>query len=294
MKIFICFFIIVIFSNCRNRNTPVDKSTILGIDYRLFQGTEVWDLAKAVDDGDISAIKKQIISNKVNVNSQEPLYGKTLLMLSVLNGQYNSCRALLECGADPNIHDTYSGSSAIIDAANVDGVLTNGTKLLKLLLSHGANPNDEEVGRRREGNSTRLTPLLVACGNSDKLSNTLERVKLLVAAGAIVNYRNEFGITPLSVTLPQENLDIAFYLLQNGADYTKPISHIEGKDYYLSDELRFILVDVDSKKFEEKQKIITFLKEHEVNYRATKIPDYAIDYAKKQYPKNWKIYLEKY
>lgn len=282
------------FASCRNRDTPVDKSTILGIDYRLFQGTEAWELAKAVDDGDTIAIKKQVLTNKVNVNYPEPLYGKTLLMLSVMNGQYNSCKALLESGADPNLHDAYNGTSAIIEAAIVGGVFNDGTRFLKLLLAFGANPNDIETGDRPKGNSTRETPLMATSGTSDKLSHSLEKVIVLVAAGANINFKNEFGQTALGESVIQDNLGVSLYLLEKGADYNVPVTHTDGKDYYLWDELRFMLFELNSEKHTQKMDIVAFLQKNNINYRALPIPDYAINEAKKRYPQNWKGYLEKY
>lgn len=35
-----------------NRDKSVDKAELTGRDYRLFQNTPAWDLAKAVQDGD--------------------------------------------------------------------------------------------------------------------------------------------------------------------------------------------------------------------------------------------------
>ena len=45
-------FFCLLFS-CINREKPVDKANLTGKDYRLFQNTPAWELAKAVQDEDI-------------------------------------------------------------------------------------------------------------------------------------------------------------------------------------------------------------------------------------------------
>ena len=53
----ICTLLVLLLSACIDRERPVDKEKLLGYDFRLFQGTIAWDLAKAVQDQDISRIK---------------------------------------------------------------------------------------------------------------------------------------------------------------------------------------------------------------------------------------------
>ena len=54
----------LMFISCTSRDTTVDKSKLSGNDYRLFQDTPAWNLAKAVEDGDIDQIKKEVTKNK--------------------------------------------------------------------------------------------------------------------------------------------------------------------------------------------------------------------------------------
>jgi uncharacterized protein len=274
------------------------KENLLGNDYALFKETPVWELAQAVEEEDLEEIKKLVQEEKLDVNYPEPKYGNTLLMLTVLNQQYASCKTVLELGADPNQHNSYSGSSAIINAAEIQNYPTD-TTFLKLLLSHGGNPNDEEVGPRKESNTTRLTPLLAACSGVMQNANPIEKVKLLVGAGANVNYKNEFSGFALKEALLHENYDVALYLLEKGADYNEMLfdrgAFSEGgKKIYIADFLREQFLSLDSEEYKQKMAIVAFLKERDIDYRKTPIPDYAKDEAKKMYPKNWKDYLEKY
>jgi ankyrin repeat protein len=299
MKGILCIIQMVLFMSCGNRDTLVDKSTLLGKDYRLFQGTPVWNLAKAVQDEKVEEIKRIVQEEKVNVDYQDEKFGNTLLMLSVGNQHYNSCKTLLELGADPNKHDNYTGSTALIDAAGIENYKDDNTRFLKLLLSHGANPNEEETGKRQEGNTTRKTPLLVACSDVNQFVSPIEKVKVLVESGANVNYKNEFNDFPLAEALMHKHYDVVLYLLQKGADYSLMLFDRgefskDGKKIYIADLLREHLLPLDSKEYQQKMEVIEFLKQKGIDYRKVPIPDFVVKEAKETYPKNWREYLEKY
>jgi len=264
---------------------------LLGKDFRLFQGTPVWELAKATRDEDVEEMRSVVTKEKNNIDYQEPKFGNTLLMLAVLNRKYKSCQTLLDLGADPNIHDTYGGSSAVIEAA---GIEDDNAKFLKLLLSRGGDPNDEETEERPVGNNTRRTPLLEACSDIRKSGLTMEKVVLLVEAGANVNHRNEFDSTPLKEAVVFGHYDVVLYLINRGADFRSVLSKAEGKEYYLWDELRFSLFPLDSKSYGQKMEVVNFLLKNGIDYRKVPIPKYAVRRAKKLYPETWKEYLEKY
>jgi ankyrin repeat protein len=281
MRVFIYLFVILICISCRD--SAVDKSKLLGNDYRLFQDTPVWELAKAVWDEDTSAVKAIMLNDKVDINYQEERFGNTLLMLAVNNEHYYSSKALLELGADPNVHDFYDGSSAILDAVNVKD-----TKFLELLLRFGADANDQEVGERREGNTIRYTPLLKASAES------LDKVKLLVEAGADINYIDEFGVTPLRVALFQDKYSIVLFLLQKGANPKVPLINRDGQDYFIHELLREVVLPLDSYEYEEKKRIIELLNNEGLDYRKVPIPDFIVKEVKMTYPDNWQEYLEKY
>ena len=196
-----------------DREKIVDKHRLAGYDYRLFQSTPAWDLAKAVQDGDVAKIREIRNSNPELINYQESKYGETLLMLTIFNRNYKSFQALLENGADVNIYDKFNGSSAIIKASS-----RNDVKYIKLLVEYGANVNDIQVGKRRPDCSVRWTPLIAA-----SRAGNFEVVKYLVENGADINYHNEYNETALSESVIQDNYDIAYFLLKNGANYRLPV-----------------------------------------------------------------------
>ena len=176
---------------CQANDTPVDRSTLRGTDSRLFQGTPLWEVARAAQANDTQRLMALAGADVLRVDAPEPHFGKTVLQLAVANGDDAACRTLLRLGADPNAHDRYHGSSAMLEAARRPGPLL----AQLLLLAHGGNLTDVETGPRRPGNTQRNTPLLHAAEQS------LATVKMLLAAGANLNYENEFGTTALSRAL---------------------------------------------------------------------------------------------
>ena len=275
-----------------NRETKVDKTKLLGNDYRLFQDTPVWVLAKAVEDNDVEKIKEEVIHNKVNINYQESRFGNSLLMLAITNSQYKTTEELLKLGANPNLKDFYRGTNAVIDAADNED-----PKYLKLVLKYGGNANSLETAPGKEGNQARSTALNNAISYIDKYS--LERVKLLVNAGADINYSNNgpevFTNLPLSDALAQKNMDALLYLLEKGADYNKIMyTMADGHKVYILEGLRTVIIDLNSEQYKPKIKAIQFLKNKGLDYKKEPIPDYIEKEIKKKYPNDWKEYLSKY
>jgi len=75
----------LIFGSCSEmkRERIVDKSELTGDDYRLFQNTPAWKLAKAVWDEDVASINKIVLADKEIINYKESIYGRTLLFLTI-------------------------------------------------------------------------------------------------------------------------------------------------------------------------------------------------------------------
>ena len=260
-------FACLLFS-CSNmcREKIVDKSGLTGSDYRLFQNTPAWELAKAVEDENTKKIDKIVSENPEIINYQESKYGNTLLMLTIMNQQLKPFKALLKRGADVNIHSTFDGTSSLIKACS--SKFYNIT-FVKMLIEYGADVNDVEIGERRKENGTRLTPLIAA-----SRTGRLDLVRFLVSKGADVNYQNEFGQSALSESVMVDEYKVAYYLLQNGADYNRPIYYrfdnsvpIEkrdpkdkGKPMYLWDVLKEDLSEFGTSEYKYKMRIIDFLK----------------------------------
>lgn len=275
--------LILLLSSCRE--IEVDKSNLRGWDYRLFQDTPAWELAKAVQDGRICKIKSILQEDSTLINYQEPRFGETLLMLAIWNDDYKSFITLLESNADVNIYDKYDGTSAIILTCEYN----LGVKYVQKLLEYGANPNDIEVGERRAGNNTRYTPLRGAVENGN-----IETVKLLLQAGVDVNYYDEFGTCALKQAAYLDYNKIVLLLIENNAYYDRPISKNRFGPIYLVNVLRLQLFPIGSIEHSEKMQVIDFLQRHGIDYRNTSIPEFTLQRIKELYPDSWEEYIEKY
>ena len=263
----------------------VDRSNMLGNDIRLFQDTPAWELAQAVEEQDTLKIEKLIINEKVSIDFQEPKFGNTLLMWAVSKNHYYSASALLINGADPNLPDNYDGETALMNSCSYGPDYDTSTRMLNLLLDHGGNPNSIEQGERREGNWTRNTPLIIAAGCC------LEKTKILVNAGADINFENESNESALkSASLGGKDCDkiLKYLLIEKEADVSSFYAEdIDGNIQSLSSWLRSWTFPLDSEEYKIKMEIVNFLIAKGDNYWDTSVP--------KQYYKNYtKEYLEKY
>lgn len=269
-----------------NRDKLVDNKNLTGDDYRLFQNTPAWELAKAVQDENEKKITEIMDKEPKLINYQEPKFGSTLLMVTIKNQQYTSFEILLKNKAEIDIHDNYEGSTALIEACSSEYY---DLKFAVTLLHYGANVNDVQTDIEKQGKTR--TPLMVASNTGN-----LDLVKLLVNKGADLNYQNEFKQSALSEAIMRERYNIAFYLLENGADYKKPIFFREdqNREMYLVDVLREDFFGLGTDEYKYKMQIVEFLKSKGIDYRATPIPDYIKKKAQEEYPKTWQKYLEKY
>ena len=269
------------------REREVNKNDLNGYDYRLFQKTPAWELAKAVWDNDFKKINTLVKKDSFLLNYCEPKYGKTLLFLTIWNNQVETFKFLLSLGANSNIYDTYDGSSPIIEACEKGFNI----EFAMILLRHGANPSDIEVGKRREDNHTRKTPLINAAE-----SGNINLVEILINAGANINYMNEFEHTALGGAVILDNYDVILYLLKNGADYKKPMYRTipEDKPVYIENALQNMLPELNSSEYKTKMLIVDFLKEKGVIYKRVPVPEYVLKRVKDRYPNNWQEYLDKY
>ena len=295
MKKLISISILFCLISCYNQEKPVDKSKLMGNDYRLFQSTPAWTLAKAVEAGDIKKINEEILQKKASVDYQESRFGKTLLMLAITNSQYDSAKTLLELGANPNLHDTFKGETPIIVAADNDD-----PKYLKLLLAYKGDPNSIEnvfSGPKKRINSERNSAL-TACISAIDGKNDLEKVKLLVEAGADINYTKKGIIqTVFAEALMLEKMDVALYLIEKGADYTKSITSTVlegGDDVSVLQILRNSIIDLDSEQYKKKMELVAFLKSKGFDYDKEPIDDADIERMKNMYPDNWQEYVKRY
>ena len=289
---YIVLILMVVLVTCNNKDKIVDKSTLTGNDYRLFQETPAWTLAKSVDSEDTIKIKEEVNDKKVNVDFQEPTFGNTVLMIAVVNSDYESVKTLLNLKANPNLKDTYFGSSAMIDAAaNED------PKYLRLLLSYAGDPNSIEDAPVKKGNEARSTPLNTAITLSE--ANGLEKVRMLVEAGANINYSSDgdpaYTTLPLADALLSHRMDIVLYLLEKGADYKRVMyKEVNKHEVNILEALRKSMLELSSSNYVKKLQVIAFLKQKGLDYIGEPIPDYILKTIKNKHPNDWEEYIKRY
>ena len=171
-------------------------------------------LMLAARDGKIEAARA-LIAAGANVNFADP-DGSTPLLVALMNGHWDVAKLLIESGADVNTWDWW-GQTPLFMAVDMNTLPTGarvelptmdiatGLDLIKLLIARGANVNAQLKLRPpyRMVSQDRLadpaidygaTPLLRAAKAAD-----LPAMKVLLAAGALVDLPNAYGHTPLIV-----------------------------------------------------------------------------------------------
>jgi hypothetical protein len=88
--------------------------------------------------------------------------------------------------------------------------------------------------------------------------------------------------------------DISLFLLENGADFTKPILFRDSKPIYIQNFLREQRYPLGSEHHTAKMRVVDFLLAKGIDYRNTPIPEEVVDEAQTNYPDTWEEYLKKY
>ena len=254
----------------------------------------------AASNEDLRKMEKIARKSKISLNYADSANGISLLNWCMINDKKRSFKKLLELGADPNWQDTTGNTlPSVIEAARLYT-----TFYLKLALQYRGNPN--LISKNLHG-SGRQTPLLYAIYPVGYMGN----LKLLVDSGADVNLTPDSLYSPLIETLAQNEMEMAKFLLDHGADYVhaefwtqtvaldknkQPIHDSSGSPIMVNDKKLSILdllranqFPLNSKEYKIKMQIVVFLKSKGLDYWNHPIPDYI----RKEY-KNDPEYLLKY
>jgi len=133
---------------------------------------------------------------------------------------------LLNAGANPNtlINNTprarmREGSPRIVFAtALMRAAFSGDLALVKLLLSHGADPHIVSKDNETTLMAAAGTGFINGYNKGRSAAERLEVVKLLVQLGEDVNAADNYGITPLMVAANMGEVPIVQYLIDQGAD----------------------------------------------------------------------------
>jgi len=151
---------------------------------------------------------------------------------------------LLNHGADPNLNSGDRREGYVLFWAAV----ANDPDWLRILLAHKANPNLTH----ETGIGTTETPLLAAI-DQYRLTN----VKMLIAAGADVNYQQDGGVTPAISAAMGGMFEGVYELLKAGADFRQRTTGGADLTYWVA---RY-RIDSSDPRFPGREKVLQLLRE---------------------------------
>ncbi len=189
-----------------------------------FTDKKVLELCQAGHDGNIKKIDK-LLAEGVNINHKgkdnvTPLYW-VLISKRKTKKTKEGFKYFLEKGADPTMVVGKYGRTLLGYAA-----MYKDSDYLKMILEHGVDNVDLE-----KDDTTRETPLLSA-----KSSDRIKNFKMLLDYGANIEWKDDFGYTPLAKSLGNGTWNFAYELLKRGADYTIDTGGYKGYDIVFSME----------------------------------------------------------
>ena len=293
--------IVLVMTVCLTGCMVKDKQPPIGMSPEIFSNTPGWKSAKAIMNDDTVSLSKELERNPDLITLKDPYYGFSLLFTAVLNNKIKATEKLLKAGFDPNlVSDTIKGTgSTPITVASYH--ITSTPIILDLLLRYGGNPDSKQRFSLRMVNfNTEVQDTINCHAITDAARKDLSKVKLLLNYGADVNPKE--GLSPLYMAVALDKMEIALYLLENGADYNEKYEaedvdsrQSQSRGYAtVADKLRYVIVPLDSREYEFKLKVIAFLKGKGIDYYETEIPDHAQNLIKRKYPDAWEEYMKVY
>ncbi|MBD0724320.1 hypothetical protein B6A10_03920 [Flavobacterium sp. L1I52] len=277
------------------RENKVWGGTLRGFNPALFYGKPLYDLAKAMSGWSCLRNDKKI-EKLINefpeeyINFQEGKFGKTIGHFALTTNNMLAIRKLLDRGLNPNIMDRY-GDAIIIDINSYPYCKSpESLEILKYMIKKGANVN---LYSKR----AYTTPLIEA-----SKYGRLVNVKLLVEADANPNfiddsadfgpYRSPFR-SALSAALSYHQIEVVNYLIFDQKVDFRTLKFSEDSkfhpgEYQILYDLREMFFKVNSKRYQEKMKLVAYLKTQGLDYWKTPIeerfrsnPNYTPEYLSK-------------
>ncbi len=274
-KIVISLILLITLCGC---SSSQNKDKMFARHIQLYKDSPAWELAQAVENEDTILIKELCKKDTSLLRYQETKFGQTLLEWAVYTNHFKSTKVLAECGANPNIQ-SYNGTTAFIHAAEKHET----SDYIKLLLKYGGDVNAIAKPKDKNDEPQQLrTPLIAAAWCN------LESVKILVEAGADINYVDSFEQSALHNACLGNQIEIIQYLIQKGVNYKNPLTYDNEKHpLYVQHFMRDMVFPLDSKEYKIKMEVVDFLKKNGMNYWETEIPPHLFNNYSKEY-------LEKY
>lgn len=298
MRMYIVIICLLFFS-CDNR-----KNIKTVEDIEIFENTIAWELAIALEKNQYRKVNELLLADKNLVNFQDPEFGMTLLMRAVLKGNFKSVQFLLKNSANPNIQ-TKSGSTALFHAVShswKDAAANEDPKFVKILLEYGADPNLVYCATDSE---EYISP--IECGTSPLMhaaTRGLEKVRLLIDAGSVIDYKTNTGTTAAINALLMKKVNVAHYLIvKKKAKVSEPFYFYKMTDRNIVDYenpilpislLEDWLLKLGSIEHQMKMEIVEEFKNQGQDYWLIEKHPKTIERIRKIYPDSWEEYLQKY
>jgi ankyrin repeat protein len=186
----------------REQNKAVEELNEAAMYGNLLQ---VQQLIAAGVDGNLLQVQ-QLIAAGVDVNAIAAC-NRTALSLAIQGGKIPVIQVLLKAGADPNLpdetDDALAANSPLMEASSTF-FATNRGDMVRLLIQHGANLNQQDAGGR--------TALMQALGYSD-----INVIETLVKSGADLDIQDNEGNTVLMMAELNKSIKLIDLLKQAGA-----------------------------------------------------------------------------
>lgn len=181
------------FVNCRKVNKEWNRlltSETYKVKCRtVFQREMCMKVSAAIRVNSLATVKRLLDTKMVDVNFTGKVsntwqdYLAPPLFEAIYSHEIDMVTCLLENGADPNTAFS-NGHTALMSAVSIHGAEVH--KIVRALLNKGADPNKVDIGYGRSA-------LHIAV----KVRRNLDKVRLLIEAGADPNLKSRNGVTPL-------------------------------------------------------------------------------------------------
>ncbi len=189
----------------------------------------------AAELGNLPALKSILSGKKIDVNKLTLQSGSTALMQAAMRGHLDVVECLIEAGADARITSRtgYSALMMAVEAGSVD--------CTRVLLRHQSELNTVNSNGQTICNLAVKWPQILALiletgavhKNSPEVSPlhgselSVESARLLIDYGFDLNFMDASGDTPLGAAIKNQNLQVAEFLIQRGADLMLVSKHRE-------------------------------------------------------------------
>ncbi|WP_310559000.1 ankyrin repeat domain-containing protein [Flavobacterium sp.] len=257
------------------RENEVWGGVIRGDDAGLFYGTPLYDLADEMSGFFFLRNQNKIarlISEmpKEYINYQEEKYGQTIGHFALFTGNLKAIHLLLDRGLNANALDK-NGSAIIIDINAFSYNPSEKLQLLKHMIKKGANVNlaggqgETPLTRAaRSGNLTNIKILINAGANPHFFQEMTDQGRHLVYTSALKTALTYGHINVVNYLIFDQKVDFRMYKYP---DWSK----FHPGEYEILHDLRDMPFKLNSKEYQEKMKMVAYLKTQGLDYWKTPI-----------------------